>query len=66
MSKESPIKPAGLSLPSVPAFWPMAMAMTMFEDGAELYAKNLKFVRRRDQDPRRVATHSGDAKPSAP
>ena len=44
MSKESPIKPAGLSLPSVPAFWPMAMAMTMLEDGAELYAKNLKFV----------------------
>ena len=44
MSKESPIKPAGLSLPSVPAFWPMAMAMTMLEDGAELYAKNLKFT----------------------
>jgi polyhydroxyalkanoate depolymerase len=44
MSKESPIKPPGLSLPSVPAFWPMAMAMTMFEDGAELYAKNLKFA----------------------
>ena len=44
MSKESPIKPAGLSPPSVPAFWPMAMAMTMFEDGAELYAKNLKFA----------------------
>ena len=44
MSKESPIKPAGLSLPSVPAFWPMAMAMTMLEDGAELYAKNLKFA----------------------
>ncbi|MFY9831141.1 MAG: alpha/beta fold hydrolase, partial [Methylocystis sp.] len=38
------IKPAGLSLPSVPAFWPMAMAMTMLEDGAELYAKNLKFA----------------------
>ena len=44
MSKESPIKPAGLSPPSVPAFWPMAMAMTMLEDGAELYAKNLKFA----------------------
>ena len=44
MSKESPIKPAGLSLPSVPAFWPMAMAMRMFEDSAELYAKNLKFA----------------------
>ncbi len=44
MSKESPIKPAGLSPPSVPAFWPMAMAMRMLEDGAELYAKNLKFA----------------------
>ena len=44
MPKESSIKPAGLSLPSVPAFWPMAMAMTMFEGGATFYAKNLKFV----------------------
>ena len=44
MSKESPIKPAGLSLPSVPAFWPMAMAMRMLEDSAELYVKNLKFI----------------------
>jgi len=44
MPKESSIKSAGIPLPSVPAFWPMAMAMTMFEDGAELYAKNLKFV----------------------
>ncbi len=44
MSKKSPIKPAGLSLPSVPAFWPMAMAMRMLEDSAELYVKNLKFI----------------------
>lgn len=44
MPRESSIKSAGLSLPSVPAFWPMSLAMTMFEDGATLYAKNLKFV----------------------
>jgi polyhydroxyalkanoate depolymerase len=44
MPKESSIKSAGVPLPSVPAFWPMAMAMTMFEDGVESYAKNLKFV----------------------
>lgn len=28
----------------VPAFWPMAMAAAMVEEGTELYAKNLKFV----------------------
>ena len=44
MLKESSIKSADLSPPSVPAFWPMAMAMRMFEDSAELYTKNLKFV----------------------
>jgi hypothetical protein len=32
------------SLLSVPAFWPMAMAATMLEEGTELYVKNLKFV----------------------
>ena len=32
------------ALSSVPAFWPMAMAAVLFEQGAELYAKNLKFV----------------------
>jgi poly(3-hydroxyalkanoate) synthetase len=29
---------------SVPAFWPMAMATAMLEQGSELYARNLKFV----------------------
>ncbi len=29
---------------SVPAFWPMAMGAAMFEEGRELYAKNIKFV----------------------
>jgi len=28
----------------VPAFWPMAMATELAEQGAELYAKNLKFM----------------------
>jgi len=32
------------SLSSVPAFWPMAMAAGLAEQGAELYARNLKFV----------------------
>ena len=44
MPKELPVKSADLSLLSVPAFWPMAMATTMLEQGAEHYAKNLKFV----------------------
>ena len=29
---------------SVPAFWPMAMAASMLEKGAALYAKDLKFT----------------------
>ena len=32
------------SLASVPAFWPMAMAAALAEEGAELYARNLRFV----------------------
>jgi polyhydroxyalkanoate depolymerase len=28
----------------VPAFWPMAMASALVEQGSELYAKNLKFI----------------------
>jgi len=33
-----------LSLTSVPAFWPMAMAASLAEEGLELYARNLKFI----------------------
>ena len=44
MSNETSTKPANPSLLSVPAFWPMAMATTMLEQGSELYARNLKFV----------------------
>jgi poly-beta-hydroxyalkanoate depolymerase len=44
MSSKSSIKASELSLASVPAFWPMAMAASLWEAGAELYARNLKFV----------------------
>jgi hypothetical protein len=44
MSKKPPVNTADLSLTSVPAFWPMAMAAALWEQGAELVAKNLKFV----------------------
>ncbi len=44
MSRTSTVKPADFGLASVPAFWPMAMAATLWEQGAELIAKNLKFV----------------------
>jgi poly(3-hydroxyalkanoate) synthetase len=36
--------PLELSRASVPAFWPMAMAAALAEEGVELYAKNLKFI----------------------
>jgi poly(3-hydroxyalkanoate) synthetase len=44
MSKIPAVKAADLSLASVPAFWPMAMAAALWEQGAVLAAKNLKFV----------------------
>ena len=44
MPKEPSVKSTDLSLMSVPAFWPMAMATAMLEEGTALYAKNLKFV----------------------
>ena len=44
MPKKPSVKNSDLSLLSVPAFWPMAMAAAMMEEGEELYAKNLKFV----------------------
>ncbi len=42
-SKQS-VKPQNLALTSVPAFWPMVMAASLLDQGAELYVKNLKFV----------------------
>ena len=44
MPKEPSVKSTDLSLMNVPAFWPMAMATAMLEEGTALYAKNLKFV----------------------
>lgn len=44
MQKQPFVKHAELSMMSVPAFWPMAMATALAEEGAELYARNLKFV----------------------
>ena len=44
MPETPSVKSADQSLLSVPAFWPMAMASAMLEEGTELYAKNLKFV----------------------
>ncbi len=44
MPKKTSVKSSDLALMSVPAFWPMAMATAMLEEGAELYARNVKFV----------------------
>ena len=44
MPKKSSAKSSELSLASVPAFWPMAMAAALVEEGTELYADNLKFI----------------------
>ena len=44
MVKKLSVKSADLVLSSVPAFWPMAMATALVEEGADLYARNLKFV----------------------
>ena len=44
MPSKSAVKPAELSITSIPAFWPIAMAAALAAEGAELYARNLKFV----------------------
>jgi len=44
MAPKPPVKTSEFALTSVPAFWPMAMAASLAEQGAELYARNLKFV----------------------
>jgi poly(3-hydroxyalkanoate) synthetase len=36
--------PREFALASIPAFWPVAMASVLAAEGAEFYAKNLKFV----------------------
>ena len=44
MLDQPPLQASDLPVLSVPAFWPMVMAASLLEQGAELYAKNLKFV----------------------
>ncbi len=44
MPKRPSVKSSEFSLASVPAFWPMAMAASLAEDGMDLYARNLKFL----------------------
>jgi hypothetical protein len=44
MRNKPSVKSEDLSLLSILAFWPMAMANALLEEGTELYAKNLKFV----------------------
>jgi poly(3-hydroxyalkanoate) synthetase len=44
MPEKPSVEPANPSLLTVPAFWPMTIAMAMLQQGTELYAKNLKFV----------------------
>jgi poly(3-hydroxybutyrate) depolymerase len=44
MAKRPATRSRELSPTSVPAFWPVAMAAAMVEEGTELYAKNAKFV----------------------
>jgi polyhydroxyalkanoate depolymerase len=44
MSNKPPAKVSEFTFASVPVFWPVAMAAALAEEGAELYADNLKFV----------------------
>lgn len=44
MPRKSTVKSSELSLLSVPAFWPMAMAKALVDQERELYARNLKFI----------------------
>jgi hypothetical protein len=43
-TEDCPISPSELSITSIPAFWPIAMASALASQGAQLYARNLKFV----------------------
>jgi polyhydroxyalkanoate depolymerase len=44
MPNDTPATSATPPLMSVPALWPMTMAMEAIGEGAELYARNLKFI----------------------
>ena len=65
MLDKSSVKPANLPLLSVPAFWPMAIATAMLEQGTELYAKNLKFVDEEIKIHDDLRPHPCDTEPSA-
>ncbi len=65
MSKTAPVKPAKHTLTSVPAFWPMAMAASMFEAGTDMLAKNVKFVEEEIKIHDRIAARAGNAEPGA-
>src|SRR5665647_2880076 len=65
-AREPMTEPENLSILSVPAFWPMAMATTMLKEGTELYARNLKFVEEEIQQSWRAETCHCDAEPSSP
>ncbi len=43
-SEKSSALPPSAALTSVPVFWPMTMAAQLIEQGAAMYAKNLKFI----------------------
>ena len=44
MQTDPVVKSAEHSITSIPAFWPVAMAAGLAAEGAELYARNLKFL----------------------
>jgi poly(3-hydroxyalkanoate) synthetase len=44
VSNQASTKSSEFSLASVPAFWPVAMVAALAEQGAELYARNIKFI----------------------
>ena len=62
---EASVKSSEFSLTSVPAFWPMAMAASLMEQGAELYAKNLKFVEEEIKIHDELRPDAGDAEHGA-
>ncbi len=44
MPSKQPVPASDMPSMSVPAFWPLAMAASLLDEGAELYVKNLKFI----------------------
>jgi len=44
MARKPAVRSAQLTRLSVPAFWPMALATALVEEGSEVYARNIEFV----------------------